>query len=128
MKQFLSAVSIIVPDYDEAIDYYTNKLGFELQDDFGDESKRWVTVKPKGSSESQIVLAKPSNEEQRKSIGQQGAGRVWLFLQTDDFYRDFETMGANGVEFLEEPREEPYGIVAVFKDLYGNKWDLIQRF
>lgn len=127
MKQFLSAVSIIVADYDEAIDYYTNKLGFELKDDIDQGRKRWVTVMPKGASESQIVLAKPSNEEQQKCIGQQGAGRVWLFLQTDDFYRDYKTMTANGVEFLEEPREEPYGIVAVFQDLYGNKWDLIQR-
>lgn len=127
MKQFLSAVSIIVADYDEAIDYYTNKLGFELMDDIDQGSKRWVTVQPKGASESQIVLAKPSNKEQEKYIGNQSGGRVWLFLQTDDFYRDYKNMLANGVHFLEEPREEVYGIVAVFQDLYGNKWDLIQR-
>lgn len=133
MKQFLSAVSIIVADYDEAIDYYTNKLGFELKEDIDQgndlrgKKKRWVTVQPKGG-ESQIVLAQPSNDEQRDFIGKQGAGRVWLFLQTDDFYRDHKAMLATGVEFLEQPREEVYGIVAVFQDLYGNKWDLIQRF
>ena len=132
MKQFLSAVSIIVADYDEAIDYYTNKLGFELIDDIdqGDElhkhKKRWVTVQPKGASESQIVLAKPGNKEQENYIGRQGGGRVWLFLQTDDFYRDHKIMLANGVHFLEEPREEPYGTVVVFEDLYGNKWDLLE--
>ena len=84
-------------------------------------------MQPKGG-ESQIVLAQPSNDEQRDFIGKQGAGRVWLFLQTDDFYRDHKAMLATGVEFLEQPREEVYGIVAVFQDLYGNKWDLIQRF
>lgn len=127
MKQFLSAVSIIVADYDEAIAYYTSKLGFVLMDDISEESKRWVTVQPKGATECQIVLVTPSNEEQQKCIGLQGGGRVWLFLQTDDFYRDYQAMVVNGVEFLEKPREEPYGIVAVFQDLYGNKWDLIQR-
>ena len=111
---------------DEAIDYYTNKLGFDLIDDIDQGSKRWVTVQPKGASESQIVLAKPSNKEQEKYIGDQGGGRVWLFLQTDDFWRDYNTMKDNGVNFKEQPREEPYGTVAVFEDLYGNLWDLIE--
>lgn len=128
MKQFLSAVSILVADYDEAINFYTDKLGFNLIDDIDLGSKRWVTVQPNGASESLIVLAQASDEQQQASIGQQGAGRVWLFLQTDDFYRDHQVMLDKGVEFLEQPREEMYGIVAVFQDLYGNKWDLIQRF
>ena len=128
MKQFLSAVSILVADYDEAINFYTDKLGFNLIDDIDLGSKRWVTVQPNGACESLIVLAQASDEQQQASIGQQGAGRVWLFLQTDDFYRDHQVMLDKGIQFLEQPREEMYGIVAVFQDLYGNKWDLIQRF
>ncbi|BDX08415.1 VOC family protein [Planctobacterium marinum] len=127
MKQCLSAVSIIVSDYDKAIDFYCQKLGFELLEDIDQGRKRWVTVRPKGATETQIVLAQASNEAQQKLIGQQGADRVWLFLQTDDFYRDHKAMLAKGVKFLESPREEPYGIVAVFEDEFGNKWDLIEK-
>lgn len=127
MQQCLSAVSIIVPDYDEAIEFYCQKLNFELLEDIDQGSKRWVTVRPKGASETQIVLAQPGNEAQKALVGQQAADRVWLFLQTDDFYRDHAAMLANGVVFLETPREEPYGIVAVFQDCFGNKWDLIEK-
>lgn len=127
MQQCLSAVSIIVSDYNKAIEFYCNKLQFELLEDIDQGRKRWVTVRPKGASETQIVLAQASSEQQRQLIGKQGADRVWLFLQTDDFYRDHAVMLENGVHFLETPREEPYGIVAVFQDCCGNKWDLIQK-
>lgn len=127
MHQCLSAITIIVPDYDQAIAFYTRKLGFDLLEDMPQGDKRWVTVRPKGASETAIVLAKAGSAEQQAAIGQQGAGRVWLFLQTDDFYRDYQAMTDAGVQFLETPREEVYGIVAVFQDDFGNKWDLIQR-
>jgi len=127
MKQFISAVSIIVPDYDQAIAFYTGKLGFRLIDNIDMGSKRWVTVQPPGSLETQLVLARAGDEQQANAIGNQGAGRVWLFLQTDDFYRDYRLMQNKGVTFLEEPREEAYGTVAVFQDDFGNKWDLIER-
>lgn len=127
MKQCLSAVSIIVSDYDKAIEFYCQKLGFELLEDIDQGRKRWVTVRPQGATETQIVLAQASNEAQQKLVGQQGADRVWLFLQTDDFYRDHKAMLNKGIHFLESPREEAYGIVAVFEDDFGNKWDLIQK-
>lgn len=127
MKQCLSAISIIVSDYDKAIEFYCQKLQFELLEDIDQGHKRWVTVRPRGATETQIVLAQASNEAQQKLIGQQGADRVWLFLQTDDFYRDHAAMQTKGIHFLEAPREEPYGIVAVFEDGFGNKWDLIQK-
>lgn len=128
MPQFLSALSLVVDDYDTAIDFYTRKLGFDLIEDAhvgGD--KRWVLVAPPGANETRILLAEAANEEQRKSIGNQTGGRVFLFLQTDSFWHDYQKMKEAGVTFCETPREEPYGTVVVFQDLYGNRWDLLQR-
>ena len=127
MKQIISCVSLLVHDYDEAIGFFTSKLGFHLvQDtDLGD-GKRWVLVAPSGSNESCLLLAKPSSAQQTDFVGNQTGGRVFLFLHTDDFWRDYENMRTNGVKFLEKPRKESYGTVAVFEDLYGNKWDLLQ--
>lgn len=127
MSQQLSLVSILVDDYDQAIEFYTEKLGFELKQDTPQGYKRWVVVAPRGSSESAILLAKASKPEQHSLIGGQGAGRVWLFLQTDDFWSDYQRMLDSGVQFLEQPRVESYATVVVFQDLYGNKWDLLQR-
>jgi catechol 2,3-dioxygenase-like lactoylglutathione lyase family enzyme len=127
MTQHLAAIALVVADYDEAIDFYVGKLGFDLIEDtkLGD-SKRWVLVAPPGSSETRLLLAKADNAEQAARIGDQTGGRVFLFLQTDDFQRDYSAMQARGVRFLEVPRNEAYGTVAVFADPYGNKWDLIQ--
>ena len=127
MKQHLGAVSLLVRDYDEAIAYYTGKLGFTLVEDtaMGD-GKRWVVVAPPGAVETRLVLARAVQPDEIAAIGRQGGGRVWLFLQTDDFPRDFRTYTARGVKFREAPREEAYGTVAVFEDLYGNRWDLLQ--
>ena len=127
MKQIISCVSFLVHDYDEAINFFTQKLGFHLvQDtDLGD-GKRWVLVAPSGSNESCLLLAKPSSPQQTEFVGNQTGGRVFLFLHTDDFWRDYENMGTKGVKFLENPRTESYGMVVVFEDLYGNKWDLLQ--
>ena len=127
MSQQLSLVSILVDDYDQAIEFYTQKLGFELKEDTPQGDKRWVVVAPRGSSESALLLAKASKPEQQSLIGGQGAGRVWLFLQTDDFWTDYQRMLDCGVQFLEQPRVESYATVVVFQDLYGNKWDLLQR-
>jgi catechol 2,3-dioxygenase-like lactoylglutathione lyase family enzyme len=127
MAQQLSLVSLIVRDYDEAIEFYTKKLGFTLVEDTNMGDKRWVVVKPKGSSGSAILLAKAKDADQAEYIGRQGAGRVWLFLTTDDFWEDYLQMQRAGVEFLEQPRVESYATVVVFADLYGNKWDLLQR-
>lgn len=128
VKRFLAHVALLVRDYDEAIAYFTEKLGFELLEDTPvAPGKRWVLVAPPGSTGTSIVLARAATEEQRRGVGVQGAGRVFLFMETDDFRRDYEAMRARGVEFLEEPRQEAYGTVAVFRDLYGNRWDLIQR-
>ena len=127
MPQQLSLVSILVEDYDQAIEFYTQKLGFVLKEDTPQGGKRWVVVAPRGSQESAILLAKASKPEQVALIGGQGAGRVWLFLQTDDFWTDYQRMLSAGVQFLEEPRDESYATVVVFQDLYGNKWDLLQR-
>lgn len=127
MQQQLALVSLLVRDYAEAIDFYCNKLGFHLLEDTPQGQKRWVVVAPQGDSGSALLLARASDETQQAMIGRQGAGRVWLFLQTDDFERDYQRMLAAGVLFQETPRHEPYGIVAVFADLYGNLWDLIQR-
>ena len=127
MSQSLSLVSILVDDYDPAIAFYTQKLGFELKEDTPQGDKRWVVVAPRDSRESAILLAKASKPEQQALIGGQGAGRVWLFLQTEDFWTDYQRMHSAGVQFLEQPREESYGTVVVFQDLYGNKWDLLQR-
>ena len=127
MPQHLSLVSILVDDYDQAIEFYTQKLGFDLKEDTPQGDKRWVVVAPPGSHESAILLAKASKPEQQALVGGQGAGRVWLFLQTDDFWTDYQRMLDANVQFLEQPRVESYATVVVFQDLYGNKWDLLQR-
>lgn len=126
MKQRLGLISLLVADYDEAIEFYTQKLGFDLLEDSPQGDKRWVVVRPKGATETAILLAKASNELQKQQIGQQGGGRVFLFLNTDDFWRDHASMQQQGIKFLETPREESYGTVAVFEDLYGTRWDLLQ--
>jgi len=126
MTQQLGQLSLLVRDYDEAITYYTQTLGFELLEDTSlSATKRWVRVSPPGSS-CHLLLAKAANETQEKQIGHQAGGRVFLFLYTDDFYRDYENYRAKGVEFIREPTQESFGIVSVFKDLYGNLWDLIE--
>ena len=127
MTQHFAAIALVVRDYDEALDFYVGKLGFELiEDSKMSDSKRWVLVAPPGAKEMRLLLAKADNPEQKTRIGNQAGGRVFLFLHTDDFQRDYETYRTRGVRFLEAPRHEPYGTVAVFVDLYGNKWDLIQ--
>lgn len=127
MKQHLGAIALIVPDYDDAIDFYVGKIGFELIEDTNlSNGKRWVLVAPKGSTETRLLLAKADGPDQVAAIGNQTGGRVFLFLNTDNFDRDFAAMTAKGVTFLEEPRLEPYGKVAVFRDPFGNKWDLIE--
>lgn len=128
MAQSLSLIAVVVRDYDEAIAFYVNKLGFELVDDTyqPEQDKRWVVVRPVGESQTSILLARASDAEQERFIGDQSGGRVFLFLQTDDFWRDYEAYKSRGVEFTRSPTEMPYGTVAVFKDLYGNQWDLIQ--
>lgn len=126
MKQQLAHISLLVRSYDEARAYYTSVLGFDLVVDLDlGEGKRWVLVAPPGSSCS-LLLAEAKTAEERQGVGQQGAGRVWLFLYTDDFGRDYAAFQARGVRFLETPRAETYGKVAVFEDLYGNKWDLLE--
>jgi catechol 2,3-dioxygenase-like lactoylglutathione lyase family enzyme len=125
--QHLAAIALVVPDYDEAIAFYVGKLGFELIEDSKlSETKRWVLVAPPGSRETRLLLARADNPEQKTRIGNQSGGRVFLFLHTDDFARDYEGMRERGIRFLESPRHEVYGTVAVFVDPYGNKWDLIQ--
>ncbi len=127
MKQAISAISLLVPDYDEGLDFYVGALGFDLIEDTElSLGKRWVLVAPKGNSETKLLLAKADGTDQAAAIGNQAGGRVFLFLKTDDFDRDFAAMSENGVTFLEKPRTEPYGKVAVFQDPFGNKWDLIQ--
>ena len=128
MKQALAHVALVVRDYDEAIAFYTQKLGFSLVEDSyqPEQDKRWVTVSPAGSSAATLLLARASTPEQARFIGDQAGGRVFLFLQTDDFWRDYHRMTAAGVVFVRPPHVEPYGTVAVFEDLYGNRWDLIQ--
>lgn len=126
MNQKLAHIAIVVNDYDEAIDFYTHKLHFELVEDTQlSDVKRWVLVRPNGS-ECCLLLAKAANEEQKKAIGNQSGGRVFLFLHTDDFDRDFQNLLEHQIEIIRGPVEEAYGKVAVFKDLYGNLWDLIQ--
>lgn len=128
MKQSIGQVAILVRDYDAAIDFYVNRLGFTLVEDIpiDAQSKRWVVVSPPGSLESRLLLARAVGEEQASRIGNQTGGRVFLFLYTDDFWRDFRAYRSKGVVFLRPPREESYGTVAVFQDLYGNLWDLLQ--
>lgn len=129
MKQMIGAIALVVPDYDEAIAYYTGKLGFDLiEDTHLGVNKRWVLVAPKGSTETRILLAQADGDSQQAAIGNQTGGRVFLFLHTDDFDRDHQAMLGAGVTFLEAPRQEAYGKVAVFQDPFGNKWDLIQTF
>jgi lactoylglutathione lyase len=127
MTQELGYVAVVVRDYDEAIEFYTQSLGFLLLEDttLGDE-KRWVRVRPPGSTGTDLLLARAVNHEQASRIGNQTGGRVFLFLHTDDFWRDYREMTARGVKFCRPPSEEPYGTVAVFEDLYGNRWDLLQ--
>jgi catechol 2,3-dioxygenase-like lactoylglutathione lyase family enzyme len=123
----LALVTIVVPDYDEAIDFYVHTLGFELREDTPlDDHKRWVVVAPPGARETAVLLARAATEQQRARIGDQTGGRVGWFLNTDAFDRDYQRLRAAGVTFEETPRHEPYGTVAVFRDLYGNRWDLIQ--
>jgi catechol 2,3-dioxygenase-like lactoylglutathione lyase family enzyme len=125
MTLSLALTALLVREYDEAIDFYVRRAGFDLVEDTEmGGGKRWVVVRPPGS-EGGLLLARATGE-QAELIGRQGAGRVWLFLNTDDFGRDQGRMAAAGVRFLEAPRHEPYGTVAVFEDLYGNRWDLIQ--
>jgi catechol 2,3-dioxygenase-like lactoylglutathione lyase family enzyme len=127
MMQKIGLITLVVPDYDEAIAYYTQKLGFLLHEDTRlSPNKRWVVVRPPGACETGLLLAKADGDDQIAAIGKQTGGRVFMFLQTDDFVRDYAAYKARGVQFLEEPRDEPYGTVTVFADLYGNKWDLIE--
>ncbi len=127
MKQILGAVSVVVRDYDEAIAFYTQVLGFHLVEDSPrGPGRRWVVVAPPGSTECRLLLAKAKNAAELAAVGNQTGGRVFLFLQTDDFARDYAAFRARGVLFAEAPRHEDYGTVAVFADLYGNKWDLLQ--
>lgn len=128
MKQSIIHITLLVKDYDEAIDYYVNKLNFELIEDteLEGKNKRWVVVAPKGSNGTAILLAKSSKVEQESFIGNQTGGRVLLFLGTDDFWTDYDRMKKSGVEFVKAPSEMDYGTVAVFKDLYGNLWDFIE--
>lgn len=128
MPQSLAHVAVVVRDYDEAITFYTRVLGFRLVEDTDmGEGKRWVLVAPAGSSGTNILLAQAATPEQATRIGNQTGGRVFLFLHTDDFWRDYQALQAQKVEFVRDPKDEPYGTVAVFKDLYGNLWDLIQQ-
>lgn len=128
MPQHIAALSLLVHDYDAAIAFYTQKLGFELLEDTDlGGGKRWVLVSPPGATECRLLLAKATTPQQAQCVGQQTGGRVFLFLHTDDFWRDYNTMRAAGVSFTETPRAEPYGTVVVFEDLYGNKWDFIER-
>ncbi|HEX8333084.1 MAG TPA: VOC family protein [Segetibacter sp.] len=127
MNQRLAHIALVVADYDEAITFYTQKLNFTLvEDTVLSETKRWVIVKPTGSAECGLLLAKAANEEQKSRIGNQTGGRVFLFLYTDDFQRDYQNLIDNNIKIIREPAKETWGTVAVFEDLYGNLWDLIE--
>ena len=127
MKQKIGNIALVVEDYDEAIDFYVNKLNFDLIEDTQlDENKRWVVVSPKGSNESRLLLAKADNDDQKSRIGNQTGGRVFLFLFTDNFERDFNNLKRQNVTIIRKPKDEVYGKVLVFSDLYGNLWDLIE--
>ena len=128
MKQSIGYVALVVRDYDEAIEFYVNVLGFLLVEDtvIVAQNKRWVLVAPPGSTETKLLLARAVGPEQSSRIGNQTGGRVSLFLHTDDFWRDYQEFQSKGVIFVRDPTEESYGTVAVFKDLYGNLWDLLQ--
>jgi catechol 2,3-dioxygenase-like lactoylglutathione lyase family enzyme len=123
----LGLVALVVRDYDEAIDFYVNRLGFELVEDTPQEGKRWVVVRPRGDGGTALLLARATDDRQRTRIGDQTGGRVFLFLETGDFAGDYQRMREAGVQFVEEPRHETYGNVVVFVDLYGNRWDLLSR-
>jgi catechol 2,3-dioxygenase-like lactoylglutathione lyase family enzyme len=124
----IGLIALIVRDYDEAIDFFVGRLGFTLIEDtvIADQDKRWVVVAPPGAGEARLLLARARGEEQAARIGNQTGGRVFLFLHTDDFWRDFHRYTAEGIVFVRQPKEESYGTVAVFQDLYGNLWDLVQ--
>jgi catechol 2,3-dioxygenase-like lactoylglutathione lyase family enzyme len=128
MRQAIVNVALVVRDYDEAIDFFCNKLHFALLEDSyqPEQDKRWVVVAPPGSGGTRLLLARASNADQASRIGNQTGGRVFLFLSTDDFWRDYEDMKMAGIRFVREPTTAPHGIVAVFEDLYGNLWDLVQ--
>lgn len=128
MKQKIAHIALVVESYDEAIDFYTKKLDFELlADEYQPEQdKRWVLVAPKGNDGCSVLLARAVGDEQKSRIGNQTGGRVFLFLETDDFWRDFKKMIEREIKFVREPKTEDYGTVAVFEDLYGNLWDLIE--
>jgi catechol 2,3-dioxygenase-like lactoylglutathione lyase family enzyme len=128
VKQSIGLVSLVVPNYDDAIAFYVGVLGFTLIEDsfVPEQNKRWVVVSPPGSTESRLLLARASNPEQASRIGNQTGGRVFLFLYTDDFARDYKRYAEKGVTFAREPKQESYGTVAVFRDPWGNLWDLFQ--
>jgi len=131
MTQSIGYVALVVREYDEAIAFFVGRLGFQLIEDSPStdrlgQDKRWVLVAPQGSQGAKILLAKASTPEESSRVGNQTGGRVFLFLHTDDFWRDYNLIREKGVAFVREPRQEPYGTVAVFEDLYGNKWDLLQ--
>ncbi|WP_421322225.1 VOC family protein [Aeromonas veronii] len=132
MSQHIGALTLLVADYDQAIRFFSEGLGFVLLEDTpldepGKPGKRWVRVAPKGASGSALLLAQGANAQQQVAIGKQGGGRVFLFLETTDFWGDYQRMQAYGVHFCEQPRDEPYGTVVVFEDISGNRWDLLQR-
>lgn len=128
MKQSIVHIALVVRDYDEALDFYVNKLNFELLEDTyqPEQDKRWVVVAPPNSTGATLLLARASKPEQEPFIGNQTGGRVFLFLNSDDFWRDYRAMLAKGIKFIREPKQAEYGMVAVFEDLYGNLWDLLQ--
>ncbi len=128
MKQSIVHIALLVKDYDEAIDFFTQKLNFELIEDSyqSEQDKRWVVVSPPGSSGVTLLLARASKPEQELFVGNQSGSRVFLFLNSDDFWRDYKDMESKGINFVREPKKQEYGMVAVFEDLYGNLWDLLQ--
>jgi catechol 2,3-dioxygenase-like lactoylglutathione lyase family enzyme len=128
MKQSIAHVALVVRDYDEAIEFFTDKLKFSVVEDIyqAAQNKRWVVVAPPGHAGSTLLLARASTDDQEAFVGNQSGGRVFLFLSTDDFWRDYDDMTKRGIKFVREPKTEDYGTVAVFEDLYGNLWDLIE--
>ena len=128
MKQSIIHIALVVRDYDEALEFYLHKLNFTLIEDTyqPEQDKRWVVISPPGSSGTTLLLARASKPEQEPFIGNQTGGRVFLFLNTDDFWRDYNEMVSKGIKFVREPKQADYGMVAVFEDLYGNLWDLLQ--
>ncbi len=128
MQQKIVQIALVVDDYDAAIAFYTEQLDFVVTEDtvIPEQNKRWVTLQPPGSPETALLLARASDDTQRAAVGNQSGGRVFLFLQTDDFWRDYQNYRERGVVFVRDPVEQPYGTVAVFEDLYGNRWDLIE--